>query len=142
VTTTVGEGVDLPIDVLQSPTNDLCEEHEVLAQGIDQLAIVAEAIAVRPFGQLGPDIERVLRFVAGPILRHIQTEYDLHAHLAFRDCRPVPSRAEVEEIERQAGRLADLGAAGDGSGAEGPHALRAALFELHTLLHLHFASGC
>lgn len=139
---TVGEGVDLPVDVLPSATDDLCAEHGALAQEIQQLTAVADAIAARPVAEHRSDIERVLGLVAGPILQHIRTEYDHHAHLAFRDCRPVPARADVERIEREAAQLADLGQAVLDGGASDAHALRAALFDLHTVLQLHFASPC
>lgn len=140
--TTVGEGVDLPIDMLGSSADHLRAEHDALVREIEQLRVVADAIAARPVAELSGDIERVLSLVAGQILHHIRTEYDHQAHLALRDGRPIPSRATVEEIDRLAERLAALGPAALGRGVDASHALRATLFDLHTLLHLHFASGC
>ncbi len=142
VTTTTGEAVDLPIDVLGSAAHELCAEHDALAQEIEQLPVVADAIAVRTVAELRGDLERALSLVADRILPHIRTEYDHHAHLAFHDCRPVPSRADVDEIDRLAERFTELGRAALRDGADAPHALRATLFDLHTILRLHFASGC
>lgn len=136
----LGEAVDLSIDPIGSPVHHLRAEHDELAREIGQLQVVADDLGARPVEQLSTDVERALRLVRERIAPHIRGEYEHEAHLAFRDCRPVPSVAEVEEIERVAARLAEAGPLALEGGDV--HALRAALFDLHVLLRVHFAGCC
>ena len=137
-----GQGTDLFVDIHPKHAGDLCVEHDALALEIEQLRILAGALALRPVSAIQGDIERAWRLVADRAVPHIREEHEHHMHLALRDGRPLPPRNDETEIERLAGRLDELGPVVRSGAPDAVRALRAVLFDLHTLLHLHFAGGC
>lgn len=140
--TSAGETFDLPVQDHPSSADDICEEHVVLAQRLVELRELAEGMPTIPSGELPGRISGVCHLVASRIIPHVRSEYDHRAHLAVRDGRPIPGREQEGEIERLGGRLLEVWTGALNSPVDATHALRGVLFDLHTLLHLHFEVGC
>ena len=137
----IGEAVDLPVDTVER-TELRHDDEEPLAAEIEELSLLANALSLRPIAELRSDVERVTRFVRERLVVRMESDYEQAVHLAIRDCRPVPSRATLEELEQLATRLEALAPAALAGTTDALHPLRATLFDLHTLLRLHICGAC
>lgn len=138
------EATELPIDHAAPGIDDICAEHAALASEIGRLHTVAEAIATKPLSVLRPELEAVERLVNGRLVPHLRSEHERRALLAFHDHRHCPQTAEEAEIGRLAEQLGCLWpiAPGREGDADALKALRAVLFDLHTVARLQLGEGC
>jgi len=123
-------------------TDDFCEEHQILTEHLVELREVAERMPSLAPREVSDRLERVCGLLAGRVVPHIRAEYEHHAHLATRDHRPIPGQEQEAEIERLARRLIEAWETAPGTGTAPLHTMRGLLFDLHTLLRLHFEAGC
>ena len=133
---------DLPAEHREWSSDDFCEEHRVLTERLAELRELADQMASLAPHEVRDRLERVCGLIANRIVPHVRSEHDHHAHLATRDHRPIPGQEQEAEIERLARQFIAVWESAPSGTADPPHSLRGLLFDLHSLLRLHFEAGC
>ncbi len=137
-----GEISVLPVDHREWSSDEFCEEHRVLTERLAELREVGDKMTSLAPHEVGDRLERTCGLLANRIVPHVRSEYEHRAHLAARDGRPIPGREQEAEIERSADLLIAVWESVPSGTAGPPHSLRGLLFDLHSLLRLHFDAGC
>ena len=137
-----GENADLLVDHRDWSSDEFCEEHRVLTERLAELREVADGMTSLASHEVGDRLERICGLLANRIVPHVRSEYEHRAHLATRDGRPIPRREQEAEIERSADLLIAAWESVPSGTAGPPPSLRGLLFDLHSLLRLHFDAGC